>query len=268
MATRTKALGVGIAAVNLVVFILAFTSIYPFPAGDFKVDLPSPNDIEWSYSAGEVTVTAPFSVDNGGYYSVDELQLRYEVTNYSNVQIAEDTIALGSMKAGTVTAGEIVFTFDLAEMYNDGIAWMIFNDDLLEFVVEVSCYYTMKLVKFDARYSVSIPWDALIQDFSVDEPWIDPADPGTLLINYSLTTSDLLPGFATLDAELLEDGSVVAEFTEAIALGGTSTGTIELELPLYSIPDSWRLEIGIPGIPEVMTYEGSVDGIELPEVIP
>ncbi|MDH3365119.1 MAG: hypothetical protein OEM29_03835 [Thermoplasmata archaeon] len=254
MAARTKALGISVAAVNVVIFILAFTSIYPFPAGDFKVDLPSPNEIEWAYESGEVTVTAPFTIDNGGYYSVDELRLWYHVSNYSNVLIVEDTVDLGTMKAGAVTSGEIVFSFDLAEMYNDGLTWMIFNDDLLDFVVEVSCYYTMKLVKFDARYSVSIPWDALIQSVRFGDPWIDPFNPETILIDYSVTTSDILSGSTTLHVALLEDGVVVSEVDETLRLGRTAVGLLDFNVPLGTIPDTVTVEIVIPGLPGIITY--------------
>ncbi|HUV62085.1 MAG TPA: hypothetical protein VMW71_07990 [Thermoplasmata archaeon] len=254
MAARTKALGVSIAAVNVVIFILAFTSIYPFPAGDFKVDLPSPSEVEWTYDSGEVTVTAPFTIDNGGYYSVEELTLWYHVSNYSDVLIAEDTIELGTMKAGTVTSGEIVFSFDLANMFNAGLTWMIFNDDLLDFVVEISCYYTMKLVKFDARYSVSIPWDALVQSVSVGDPFVDPMNPETLMVDYSITTSSILSGSATLRVTLLEDGATVSEVNDTFALGRTAVGLLDFDVPLGTIPDTATVEIEIPGIPGIVTY--------------
>lgn len=255
MASRTKALGVSVAAVNVVIFILAFTSIYPFPAGDFKIDLPSPTEVTWAYDSGVVTVTAPYTIDNGGYYSVESLLIQYHVSNYTGVAIAEDTIEIGTMKAGTVTSGEIEFTFSLLEMYAQGLTWMIFNDDLLEFVVEVSCYYTMKLVKFDAAYSVSIPWDALIQSVSVGAPWIDPMDPQTIVVDYSLTTSDILPGSTTLHAELLDGGATVSESEETVALGRSVTGTLEFSVPLGTIPDAAVVEIEIPGLPAVVSYE-------------
>ena len=255
MASRTKALGAGVAVVNIVIFILAFTSIYPFPAGDFKIDLPSPNEITWEYSSGVVTVTAPYSVDNGGYYSVEDLTLGYQVSNYSGVPIADDVLELGNMKAGAVTSGEIVFELDLMDMYSRGLTWMIFNDDLLEFEVDVSCYYTMQLVKFDAVYSVSIPWDALIQSISVGEPLFDPMDPQTILIPYSLTTSNVLQGSTTLHAELLDDGVTISEADEVVELGTSDSGAVEFTVPLGSIPDTVVVEVLIPGLPAVASYQ-------------
>jgi hypothetical protein len=253
MATRTKALTVGVASVNFIIFLLAFTSIYPFPAGDFEIDLPSPNEILWDYDSGVVTVTAPFSIDNGGFYDVDDLELRYEVTNYTNVLIAQDVIELGTMKAGAISDGEIEFSFDLLELYNEGLTWMVFNDDLLNFVVEVSCFYTMKLVEFDARYSVSIPWDALIQDVAVED---DRFDPGSmqLMVDYRVTTSDILSSEAVLTASLLDGSSVVSETSETVQLGRVHTGTLEFDVPVGSSPDSVLLEIDIAGFPVDVSY--------------
>jgi hypothetical protein len=259
MATRTKALHVGVASVNFLIFILAFTSIYPFPAGDFKIDLPSPNEIIWEYDSGVVNVVAPFSIDNGGFYDVDDLELRYEVTNYSSVLIAQDTVELGTMKAGAVTDGEITFSIDLLEMYARGLTWMIFNDDLLNFVVEVSCYYTMRLVKFDAIYTVSIPWDALIRDVGVDDVAFDP---GTmqLMVDYVVATSDILSGDATLTASLLDGSSLVSEVSQTVRLGRVHTGTLVFDVPIGSTPDTVLLEINVAGF-QVEVYYAMPAGV-------
>ncbi|UCE91789.1 MAG: hypothetical protein JSV90_01150 [Methanobacteriota archaeon] len=244
MAGRTSALQVGVAAVNVVIFILAFTSIYPFPAGDFNIDLPSPNEVLWDYQDGLVTVTAPFSIDNGGFYDVQDLTLDYSVVNYSDQMIAEDTIVVGTMKAGTVTASEIVFEFDLVSMYERGITWMVFNDDLLDFTVEVSCSYTMRLVKFEAIYSVSIPWDALIQDVSVTDVRLDPLA-SELLVDYRVTTSDLLSGSTMVIVTLYENGTALSQTTQTVALGTDHAGTLSLDIPLGSVPDTAVLEVTV-----------------------
>jgi hypothetical protein len=254
MATRTTMLHVGVALVNFLIFILAFTSIYPFPAGDFKVDLPSPNEVSWEFDSGVVTVTAPFSIDNGGYYDVDDLVIAYDVSNYTRVQIAQDSIELGTMKAGAVTNGEIVFSIDLFRLYEQGLTWMVFNDDLLNFVVEVSCYYTMKLVEFDARYAVSIPWDALIREVSVDDVRFD-TDTMQLEVDYTVATSDMLSGYAVLSASLMSGSVEVSEVTQDVRLGTTLFGTLAFDVPLGPTPDSVLLTILVEGFEVVVSYE-------------
>ena len=248
MSTHTKALQVGVATVNILIFILVFTSLYPFPAGDFNLDLPSPSDVTWEYSSGEVTVTAPFAIDNGGFYDVDDLTLSYEVTNFSGALISEDVIDIGTVKAGAVTSSELTFVMDLQQMYDDGISWMVFNDDLLDFVVDVSCYYTAKLVHFDARYSVSIPWDALVQDVSVDDYLYD-IDTGRVLVDYHISTSSILSGSTALDVSMYDDGTLVSQSTETVQLGRVYSGTVALDVPLGSVPDTVTLSVVVAGFP-------------------
>lgn len=257
MAGRTRALHVGVAAVNVVIFVLAFTSIYPFPAGDFKIDLPSPNEIQWDYDDGLVTVTAPFSIDNGGFYDVQDLSLAYTVTNYSNEMIAEDMIEVGTMKAGTVTDGEIVFEFDLLSLYESGVTWMVFNDDLLDFTVEVSCYYTMRLVKFDAVYSISIPWDALIQEADVTDVRFDVGS-SELLVDYRVATSRLLSGSTIVTATLYEDGVPVSETEETVVLGTNHVSTLAMDVPDGFLPDAVY----------TVTLEATIGGFDVEHSIP
>ncbi|MGQ9587061.1 MAG: hypothetical protein ACUVT7_01585 [Thermoplasmata archaeon] len=246
MAARTRFLQLAIGAVNLAIVALVFTSIYPFPSGDFKVDLPSPNDIQWSYSNGVVHVTAPYSIDNGGIYDIDDLTIGYRVTNLTSYVIAYDTILIGRIPAGRVTSDAIDFAFDLLALYNSGAQYMIFNDDLLNFYVEVSCFYTMRLIKFDANYRISVPWDALIQDWGVSgvSPW-PPSGP-TFTVDYWLVTSDMLSTLPPADITLtLRDASgPVRVIRQTVQLGGNYTGSVTFTgLTSYNPPYSVEIQV-------------------------
>lgn len=242
MAARIHAVQIAIAVVNVLIFALVFTSVWPFPSGDFKVDLPKPGDIVWGYEDGVVTVSAPYSIDNGGFYNVDDLVISYAVTNYTDAPVYSDTIEIGSLPAGHVTSDSIDFTFPLLEMYESGVTWMVFNDDFLNFAVEVSCYYTMKLVHFYAEYNVSVPWDALIQDVAVDDA---SSDGGQLLIDYHVSTSEVLDGLTSLHVYLYNGTSLVAHESETVVLGRYHSGTLAFDLPLSAVPDTMVLSIQV-----------------------
>jgi len=237
---------VAIAAVNILIFALAFTSIWPFPSGDFKLNLPESEDVEWSIDDGFVYVSAPYSIDNGGFYDVSDLQISYEVTNYTSALVHSDTITIGTIPAGAVTSDTIEFSFPLSDFHDASVVWLIFNDDFLNFALEVSCYYTMKLVHFYAEYSVSVPWDALIQDIGVDEIWTDGAQ---LQVNYHATTSGILHslGTTTIIATLYNGSSFLAQDSDSLVLGTTHSGTFSFDLPFSSIPGRIVLETTIVG---------------------
>jgi len=258
MVARVRVLQIAVGVVNFAIFTLALTSIYPFPSGEFSVDLPSPNDVEWYYQDGLVTVTAPYSIDNGGFYDVVDLRLDYSVTNSTSAELASDVISIGTIPAGTVRSDEIEFGFDILDLYERGFTSMVFNDDLIYMSIGVSCYYTMELIHFSAEYEVTLQWDALIQEFEVDGFQVSGTE---LLVDYHLTTSPMLSGLAHVHASLLDDGVVVSEDDQTLELGTTSEGTLAFAVPLGSTPDSVLLEV------TVMDFETQTE-IPIPSEVP
>jgi len=265
MAARTRLLQLAIAVVNIVIAALVFTSIWPFPSGDVKVDLPSASEVQWTYDNGVVHVTAPFSISNGGFWDIDELTVRYEVTNYSHDPIVSDVIQIGTIKVGDLVSSYLDFEFDLLELYDQGATWMIFNDDMLNFFVEVSCGYTMRMVKFDATYQVSVPWDALVQSYGVlDYTYARtgslPTDPISVSIQYWLSTSDLLSSLPAAQVSLVFRGNstTLSQTQTTIQLGGNHSGAISMNfVPLLDLNATCSIELSVEfaGFPPmVKTY--------------
>jgi hypothetical protein len=256
MAVRTRVLQLSIALVNLSLIALAFTSIWPFPHGDFKVHLPQAKDVTWSYENGLVQVSAPYSIDNGGFYDVDNLVISYSVTNNTRYQLAGDTFDLGKIPKGTISPGSLDFTFDLLGFYRNGTQWMIFNDDILNFDIHVSCYYTMKLVKFDASYSTGVAWDALIRSWAIEKPSSLPTLGTPYPINYWLNTSDLLHGLppAHLNLSISRGSQLLGFGLSDIQLGGDQRGVVNVNL----LPGT----IVLPG--DVLTFAYEINVMEYP----
>ena len=252
MVARIRVIQVAIAVVNLLILALAFTSIWPFPSGDFKINLPESEDVEWSYDDGVVYVSAPYSIDNGGFYDVSELEISYEVTNYTSVLVHSDTIDIGTIPAGAVTSDTIDFSFRLDDFHDASIVWLLFYDDFLNFALEVSCYYTMKLIHFYAEYSVSVPWDALIQDIGVDGVRSDGVQ---LEIDYHVFTSSILEslGGTIITAKLFNGSTLIVQDVEYVSLGEMHSGTFSFDLPFSAIPDHMVLETTIAGYDFVET---------------
>jgi hypothetical protein len=277
MAARIRFLQLAIAVVNLSIVVLAFTSIWPFPSGDFKVDLPSASEVTWTYADGVVQVHAPYTIDNGGFYDVSQLTLSYLVTNYSHHEIMKKTINIGDIPAGTVKSSSLDFDFDLIGLYNGGAQWMVFNDDLLNFHVDVSCYYTMKLVKFDASYQVSVPWDALIRGYGISNHTIVPpaaiGDPMSVSVDYWLNTADLLRGLpsAQVSVRYVGDATQLGTVQTTVQLGGNHTQTVTMTIDAASymtLYSSYSLELLIQVAGFTLTQSVSVPVPTIPGVVP
>src|SRR4030042_414452 len=104
MVARTRFLQLAIGVVNFAIVALAFTSVWPFPSGQFKVDLPSTDEVDWEVVDGVGHVATSYSVANDSLYS-----------------LAEDDIIIGDIPAGQVTHSSIDFQFDLIRLFNQGI---------------------------------------------------------------------------------------------------------------------------------------------------
>ena len=262
MVARTRFLQLAIGVVNLAIVALAFTSVWPFPSGQFKVDLPSTDEVDWEVVNGVVHVTAPFSIDNHGFYDVKDLTVSYSVTNDSLYSLAEDDISIGDIPAGQVTPSMIDFQFDLMTLFNQGIQWMVFHDDLLRFHVEVSCLYTMELVVFEASYEVQVPWLALIRGYGISDisyPSTPPplGDPIEVTIDYWLHTSSKLAGLpnAAVTISYYGDGALLGETTAAIQLGSNYSDTVQLDV-LPEIHSEYHvvLELTVAGFTFTRTF--------------
>lgn len=255
MGTRTRLNQLAIGIVNLLIVALVFTSIWPFPSGNFRVDLPSAREISWTYENGIVHIIAPVTIDNRWIYDVDDLSIYYIVTNYSGFEIVEQTIAVGTIPAGQVTETALDFNFDLMGLYNAGAVSMVFNEDLLEFYVEVKCLYTAKLIKFFASYEVAVPWDALIQSYGISDiryPSTPPplGEPISVEVDYWLHTSDLLDALppAQVSIRYLGNETPLSTASATIALGGNYTDTIRIDVtPAFYSNYSVELLIDVAG---------------------
>ncbi len=231
-------LQLAVAVVNLSIVALAFTSIWPFPSGQFNVDLPTSSEITWTYEDGVVHVRAPYSIDNGGFYDVKDLVLKYTVTNDTGFLLAGQDIVIGDIPAGQVTSSAIDFQFDLLRLFNSGAYWMVLNDDLLRFYIGVSCLYTAELVKFDAEYQVYADWVAPIKDYGAElVNWGNTSTivgdiPDSVNITYWLETSDLLAPFspASIDITLRADSTPLSNWSTTAELGLRHEDDISLTL--------------------------------------
>ncbi|OGS55982.1 MAG: hypothetical protein A3K60_06560 [Euryarchaeota archaeon RBG_19FT_COMBO_56_21] len=221
---------------------------------------------------GVVHVTAPFSIDNFGFYDVKNLVISYSVSNDSLYSLADDDIVIGDIPAGQVTSSSIDFQFDLISLFNRGIQWMVFHDDLLRFQIEVSCLYTMKLVTFEASYQAQIPWDALIRSYGVSDITYPstlpaPGDPITISVDYWLHTSSRLAGLpnAVVTVSYYGDGTRLGQAQTTILLGQNYSGTVQIDvLPELHSEYSVVLELQVAGF----TITRTVAAPSLSGVIP
>ena len=267
MAARSRFIQLAIAAVDIAIVVLVFTSIWPFPSGDFRIDLPSESEVEWEYVDGLVNVRAPFTIDNGWIYDVNNLTIYYRVTNYTGDELAEQTISIGDIPAQRVTSSEVSFSFNLLELYERGAYAMIFSDDLLTFYLEVSCLYTAKLVKFFASYQIDVDWEALINGYGISDVRYPstipmPGDPIEVTVDYWLDTATRLHDMppAQVNVSYYGDDTLMGWTYTTILLGGNRSGTVVLDI-VPAVYSSYYVEITIRVLDFTVTQRVGASGV-------
>lgn len=230
-----RILQICITLVNIAVAAIVITSILPFSMGQFQVTLPeNEQDVDWHYSNGIVTLSAPIGIDNGGFYAIRDVMLHVSVTNSSGFVIVNSTEDWGTIYAGEDFAGAITISFNLIALIEAEAYWMIFNPDYFEVEIVFNCKYTFKLVKFRATYDMIIPWDGLIRDIGYHNPsLVNQSGNYSLNVSYYVWTNELIPGnggFSTLIYNDTSADPIAASGTEQIAFGTNHSDELSLSV--------------------------------------
>jgi len=262
MGLKYRALRICISIVNIIIALLVITSIWPFATGDFSVDLPEESEIDWSYVGGVITLSAPVSINNGGFYSIDDVVVRSTVTNSTQYELINSTESWGRIPVGVRFSETIDFSIDLEDLLSAGAYWMIFNPDFFEINIRISCRYTLGLIGFSADYSMPYSWDGLIRDFGFGQPELANPSPGNFEIRqpYWIWTNSILSGLGgdfTLELRDESTGNLTASSTDHISLGMNYSDTLALTIAqvdyLYLLTNNETFEatiiIELPGLP-------------------
>lgn len=224
-----------ISLANIVVAAIIVTSIWPFVTGDFSVDLPNQSEVDWSYSNGIATISAPVSIHNGGFYDIEDVKIFITVTNSTEFEIINSTDDWGIIRASSNFHETVEFSIDLGKMLSSGSAWMIFHPDFFDVHLLITCKYTWKLIGFSADYAIPINWDGLIRDIGFGTPTLDNSTLGHLRViqPYYIWTNSLLAGFNGNFSAVLRNATnsnLIASSSDDIDLGINYSGELVFEV--------------------------------------
>jgi len=259
-----RVLRISISLVNIAVVVLVITSVWPFVTGEFSVDLPDQDEIEWNYVAGVLTLSAPFVINNGGFYSINDVVIYTTVVNSTGSQIIDSSEDWGTISAGSVFSETIDFSIDFANLISTGADWMIFHSDFLDIQIRITCRYTLGLIGFTADYVMPYIWDGLIIDFGFERADLANPSPGVYEVQqpYYIWTNSILSGFGgdfSVELRNASTASLIASSTSHISLGVNYSDILVLSISqmdyLYLLTTNDTLIatilIELPGLPSI-----------------
>jgi len=231
MSTAYRILRISISMINIAIMFMIILAAWPFITGDFGVDIPTQNDVDWSYSDGNITVSAPIGIRNGGFYDINDVVVKMSVENETHYSIVDSTNNWGTISAGSHVTRSVVFSVDLKKLLADGSTYMIFHPDSFVVDVEISAKYMLGLIIFTADYQVVYPWEGLILGMGFGTPSLY-NHTGTygVQVPYYLNTNHLLAGLGGDYAVSLKNGmgTSIANSTQHVSLGMNYSSTFAL----------------------------------------
>lgn len=218
-------LKIAIIVINLLIAIISITSLYTVASGEFNVLLPEKDDISWEIQDDQFVFTTNVTIQNGGLYSVEDLTISIKLVeedlNYSLIEF-NHIVETIPRQTDHVELLEIPLDLDFNDWIEAGLDKLIFEDSTLHLSVNVEAYYTMKLVRFYADYTLESPWSAPIRQYEIFPSEIVPNfdnDDIAFELPYRLHTADWLTGDITLDAAIRNNNGKISKATETIPLG-------------------------------------------------
>jgi len=187
----------GIISVKILVLIIIALSILPFLTGNITVDFDTDGDTDWTYDDGVVRMTSPFTVDNQGFFDINDMVVEFALRDGNGDLIMDGQSVPMSAPAGRETDLQLQIEFDLNDLPSDMMCDMVFNGTELEFMVGFSARYTLDLVQAGAEIVSDMEWDAMLSQMEIDEMAAYPGYDGMdyyMQIPYSFQARGMVEG--------------------------------------------------------------------------
>jgi hypothetical protein len=244
---------------NIAVAIIIILSFVPILLDEMRVDVPDSSDVAKVYSNGELSLSAPVTISNGGYYSIDDIVVGLTVTNQSGSVMLETENAWGAIPAGSEVVKQISATLPIDDLLSGAFQWMLFHPDLLIVDLNVTAKYTLDLIMFNAQYEIQLPWGGLIQGYGFGSPTLfNNTGSFGIQLPYYLKTDSILHGLSgEYDVRLLNGtGQQISNATQVVTFGTNSSGSLTLPLTYQSAYDllmnnqtlTAEISVSLPGL--------------------
>lgn len=222
-----------VSLVNIAIAAIIIMSVYPLVTDGLKVDVPNSEDIVWRYSHGNVTLTAPFGITNGGFFDINDVEIAFTVSNQSGSHMIDTVNQWGTIPAGSHSTRDIDMALDIPELISKGFGWMMFHSDRLIVEVTVTAKYTMKLILFSAEREIQMPWEAVLQDFGFGQPSLTNSSGNySLQMPFFIDTASVLLG-SHADFTVYVNNGTGAELmaaTQRVDLGKNYSSALDLPI--------------------------------------
>jgi hypothetical protein len=211
--------------VALLVLSIIFLSIVPLLQGGIKVELPEPDQIEWSYKDTVLTADLNINVYNGGYLSISDFSFWVEINvNKSEYFIKSDSVSV-SLKGRQWTEINVPVNINLGQIDAARVKQMLFDGVVLRINGGMTTNAAANLVHLSANLiqyvNYSLPSVVSMVNLSAAKAQLQQRVQGwEIQVPWALNSTQLGKGWnATLEYHLRNSTTALGEGMQAFVLG-------------------------------------------------
>ncbi len=172
-----RALGWATAALWILVILFSGTVVY----SAMQIGMNFGEEPEMTVSNGEITMSIPFSISNGGLYDISELNITTFIAAEDETVISRSTTTVPLISRGDTVNKTHDISISLDDIVTKNLTYMLFNDINLSVGMFVGLTYAYA-IPLTISTDLSMPWGAPLNNLAIGE--ISPTPPYDLPLSF------------------------------------------------------------------------------------
>ena len=160
-----RALGWATAALWIVVILFSGTVVY----SAMQIGMDFGGEPEMAVSNGEMTMSIPFSISNGGLYDISKLNITTFIAAENETVISRSTTTVPLISRGDTVNETHDISISLEDIVAKNLTYMLFNDINLSVGMLVGLTYA-NAIPLTISTSLPMPWGAPLSNLTTGEP--------------------------------------------------------------------------------------------------
>lgn len=220
-----------------ILFVLAVHSSFidPLINRTMFIELPSEDDIIWSFEDDYLLAETGLTMENTGFYDMRDITITYDLFALERT-LFSDTIRVNRLSVGESKEVPVSMAVRLEDVEDEMLEEFVFNTTDFKIRSRLTARYPFTLMHLELRYDETLEWDGLVKtlEFEYEGVSVTSLDQegSVLSIPFEVETNDLLEGDAYVDVTMYDETMTEAYSAERITvpLGVRYKGEISFEL--------------------------------------
>lgn len=172
-----RALGWATAALWILVILFSGTVVY----SAMQIGMNFGEEPEMAVSNGEMIMSLPFSISNGGLYDISELNITTFIAAENETVISRSTTTVPLISRGDTVNETHDISISLDDIVTKNLTYMLFNDINLSVSMFIGLTYAYA-IPLTISTDLPMPWGAPLNNLEIGE--ISPTPPYDLPLSF------------------------------------------------------------------------------------